>query len=172
MLRCDLPYRQARRRSPPTPAGAARDRDGLVHAVRALRELVTGHVFLGGASYGGRQSSMVAAANPGLVDALLLLSYPLHRPAQPEKPRIEHFATLTTLALFVHGDHDSFGSQAELETARRLIPARTELLVVKAGHDLGYGWSAGEERELTAKVVVAFSALVLRRLGRRARRSQ
>src|ERR1017187_7334225 len=67
---------------PPFPAMAAQDRAGLARAVRVLRnmlrERLPGKVFLGGHSYGGRQSSMLAAEQPDLADGLLLLSYPLH----------------------------------------------------------------------------------------------
>src|SRR5688500_6220673 len=80
VLRCDLPYRQARPKGPPFPSGAARDRDGLRQAVRELRWILPGRVFVGGQSYGGRQASMLAADEPGLADGLLLLSYPLHPP--------------------------------------------------------------------------------------------
>jgi predicted alpha/beta-hydrolase family hydrolase len=58
------------------------------------------------------------------------LSYPLHPPRQPDKPRTEHFATLRVPALFVHGTRDPFGTIAELEDAMRLIPAKTILLPV------------------------------------------
>jgi uncharacterized protein len=160
VLRCDLPYRQRRRQGPPSPATAGRDRDGLRHAVRALRDRVAGRLFLGGASYGGRQASMVAAADPGLVAALLLLSYPLHPPSRRETPRVEHFPALRTPALFVHGDRDPFGSLEELAAARALIPARTALLVVKGGHDLGYTRPAGGQRALAAEVVREFLRLV------------
>src|ERR1700686_1831125 len=67
VLRCDLPYRQNRPYGPPRPGDAARDREGLKNAVGAFRELVSGRVFLGGDSYGGRQSAMFCAARRGLV---------------------------------------------------------------------------------------------------------
>ncbi|MGH7309526.1 MAG: alpha/beta hydrolase family protein [Candidatus Rokuibacteriota bacterium] len=159
VLRCDLPYRQARAQGPPAPAGAERDRQGLRHAVRIVRGLVSGRVFLGGVSYGGRQASMLAAAEPGLVAGLLLLSYPLHPPAQPHRLRTEHFPNSRVPALFVHGSRDPFGTLPELEAARALMAARTELLVVKGGHDLGYSGQAGAESQLPARVVVAFQAL-------------
>jgi len=137
VLRCDLPYRQARRRTPPSPSGAERDRAGLGRAVRALRALVPGRVFLGGQSYGGRQATMLASSEPGLVDGLLLLSYPLHPPAQPGRPRTAHFPALRTPALFVQGSADPFGSLDEMKAALTLVPARVELLSVGgAGHDL------------------------------------
>ena len=64
--RCDLPFRQERRTGPPFPGGAERDRAGLRNAVRALRKTVAGRIFLGGHSYGGRQATMLCAAEPDL----------------------------------------------------------------------------------------------------------
>jgi predicted alpha/beta-hydrolase family hydrolase len=102
-----------------------------------MRRQVSGRVFLGGHSYGGRQASMLAAAEPGLVDRLLLLSYPLHPPQKPGDLRTGHFSHLQTPALFVHGMRDGFGSIDEMEMALKLIPAQTELLpIAGAGHEL------------------------------------
>src|SRR5262249_20845768 len=52
-LRCALPFRQARHRSPPSAVAVARDREGLRQAVGALRRLAPRRLFLGGHSYGG-----------------------------------------------------------------------------------------------------------------------
>lgn len=137
VLRLNLPFRQLRPHGPPPPGSAERDQQGLRAAVDAMRRRTKGRIFLGGHSYGGRQSSMLAAATPGLVEALLLLSYPLHPPRRPQELRTAHFPRLQTPALFVHGSRDGFGSLAELEAARTLIPARTELLEIpSAGHEL------------------------------------
>lgn len=137
VLRCDLPFRQKRPRVPPGPGDAARDREGLRHAVAEIRKLVPGNVFLGGHSYGGRQSSMLAAEAPGLADGLLLLSYPLHPPRKPEQRRIQHLPDLHTPVLFMHGTRDPFGSREEMEQAVKLIPARARMVFVEgAGHDL------------------------------------
>ena len=87
VLRCDLPYRQARPSGPPAPAGAARDREGLRHALEVLRPLAPGRLYLGGKSYGGRQASLLAAEHPELASGLLLLSYPLHPPGRPTQQR-------------------------------------------------------------------------------------
>lgn len=138
VLRCELPFRQARRLGPPRPGDAARDRQGLRNAIQVLRKLASGQAFLGGQSYGGRQASMLLAEDK-IADGLLLLSYPLHAPGHPEKPRIEHLPKLQVPTLFVHGTRDPFGSIEEIENARKLIPAKTELLVVEgAGHDLAF----------------------------------
>ncbi len=156
VLCCDLPYRQLRPYGPPRPGDAARDREGLKNAVTALRNLVPGRVFLGGHSYGGRQSTMLCADQPGLVDGLLLLSYPLHPPRKPEQLRVQHLPKLQTPALFVHGTRDPFGSSEEMEAAVRLIPERTRLLRIEgAGHDLGFKGKAKQE-ELPALVLAEF----------------
>ncbi|MFP5227986.1 MAG: alpha/beta fold hydrolase [Acidobacteriota bacterium] len=137
VLRCDLPFRQERPTGPPLRT-APRDQAGLREAVRAIRQATNpARIFLGGHSYGGRMASILAAGEPTLVDALLLLSYPLHPPRQPQQPRTSHFPNLRTPALFVSGLRDGFGSIPELESALALIPARTELLPIQAaGHEL------------------------------------
>lgn len=136
VLRYNLPYRRKRPKGPPFPSGAARDRAGVEQAIQAVRP-GSGRLFLGGHSYGGRQSAMVAAANPEIADALLLLSYPLHPPREPENKRTAFFPELRIPALFVHGTKDPFASIEELREAMALIPARTDLLAVEgAAHDL------------------------------------
>lgn len=183
VLRCDLPYRQKRPHGPPFPGEAARDRQGLRNAVASM---VGAHrdaphksgdadpdggahrdaplrIFLGGHSYGGRQATMLAAETPGLVNGLLLTSYPLHPPGQPSRLRTDHFPSLRTDALFVQGTRDPFGSIEEIEQALKLIPARTSLIPVEgAGHDLGVGRGArksagaGEAAALPHRILQAF----------------
>jgi predicted alpha/beta-hydrolase family hydrolase len=137
---------------------AERDQEGLRAAVAALQRQTAGKIFLGGHSYGGRQASMLAAAEKAVADALLLLSYPLHPPKQPGQLRTAHFPALRVPALFVHGERDGFGSREEMEGALRLVPARTELMMVPgAGHEL----TTGRNRtELPRRVVEAFARFV------------
>jgi predicted alpha/beta-hydrolase family hydrolase len=159
VLRCDLPFRQERPFGPPHPGNAARDREGLKRTVEAMRERVSGQVFLGGHSYGGRQASMLCADERGLADGLLLLSYPLHPPRKPEQLRTQHFPRLRTPALFVHGTRDPFATIAEIESALKLIPAKTLLLQVEnAGHDLGFKGKSKRET-LPSEVLKAFHNL-------------
>jgi uncharacterized protein len=140
VLRCNLAFRQRKRFGPPAPATAVENRAGLRDAVTALRLLGCGQTFLGGHSYGGRQASILASEEPELVDALLLLSYPLHPPDKPDQPRTDHFLKLTVPATFVHGTRDPFGSIKELSAALPLISAQTRLVVIEgAGHDLARG---------------------------------
>ena len=138
VYRYDLPFRRARGSGSPHPSKAAADRDGIRQAIASLRTLVSGRVYAGGHSYGGRQTTMAASEDSSLADGLLLFSYPLHPPGKPDQLRTAHFPDLRTPALFVHGDRDPFGSLEEMHTALRLIPATHQLFAVeKAGHDLG-----------------------------------
>jgi predicted alpha/beta-hydrolase family hydrolase len=155
VLRCDLPYRQARLRGAPSPAGAARDREGLRAALGVLRQRVPGRLFLGGHSYGGRQASVLLAEHSTLASALLLQSYPLHPPGRPRDLRTAHLPRLQVPTLFVHGTDDPFATQEELETARALIAARTTSLKVAGGHDLGWG-KRGRDPELPGRIAATF----------------
>lgn len=159
VLRCDLPFRQARSFGPPRPGDAARDRQGLKNAVTVLRKTVAERTFLGGQSYGGRQASMLCAEEPGLVDGLLLLSYPLHAPGKPDQLRTQHLPKLKLPVLVVQGTRDPFGSIEEIRSAMKLIPGMAELLPVEGeGHDLGF---KGKKRngELPGKVVSEFRSV-------------
>lgn len=165
VLRCDLPFRQDRPYGPPSPHDGKRDRAGLKNAVDAVKKMTNGAVFLGGHSYGGRQSSMLCAErteeDAEQVPGLLLLSYPLHPPRKPAQLRTQHFFNLRTPALFVEGTRDPFGSIEEIEQALKLIPAKTKLLTVEgAGHDLGFKGKAKKE-DLSEKVLAEFQSFLL-----------
>jgi hypothetical protein len=159
VLRCDLPFRQLRPHGPPPPGSADRDQQGLRAAIEALKRQFPAHrVFLGGHSYGGRQASILAASNPALASALLLLSYPLHPPKAPAQLRTAHFPNLRTPALFVHGARDGFATLDELTAALKLIPARTQLLPIEAaGHEL---LTARNRPTLPQQIASTFSSFV------------
>ena len=136
VLRYNLPFRQRKPFGPPSPATAHLDRAGLRDAVTRMHQFAP-TVCLGGHSYGGRQASMLAAEEPGLAAALLLLSYPLHPPNKPTQLRTAHFSQIKTPALFIHGSKDPFGTPAEIAAALQSIPAKTQLQIAEgASHDL------------------------------------
>jgi hypothetical protein len=157
VLRCDLPYRQRRPHGPPSPANAKDDQQGLLRAVELMKEKFPGRAFLGGSSYGGRQASLLLAAQPGLVEGLLLLSYPLHPPGKPAQLRTAHFSKLQTPSLFVSGTKDSFGTIDELEAAIKLISARTELAAIDGGsHGLSKSGTAESVAEIITEKFLSF----------------
>jgi predicted alpha/beta-hydrolase family hydrolase len=136
-VRYNLPYRQLRPSGPPIPAHAANDRAGLAQQVTHLRSSLDGIVAVGGHSYGGRQASMLSAEQPGLIDALLLLSYPLHPPRKPQQLRTAHFADWRSPALFIHGTRDPFAGIDELTSATSVIQAPVQIVPQPgAGHEL------------------------------------
>ncbi len=154
VLRCDLPFRQVRPHGPPSPGNATRDQQGLRRAVALLKAEIAGQVVLGGVSYGGRQASMLAAADASVASGLLLLSYPLHPPGRHEQLRTAHFPTLQVPTLFVQGTRDSFGTIEELKLAICAIPARTELIEIPgAGHGL---LTKSNRAEVVASISKAF----------------
>jgi predicted alpha/beta-hydrolase family hydrolase len=68
--------------------------------------------------------------------------------------RTSHFADLKTPALFVHGARDGFATEAEMEAALKLIPARKQLLEVpSAGHEL---MNPRNRAELLQRIVETF----------------
>lgn len=136
-VRYNLPYRRRRPKGPPS-GSAAGDREGIVEAIAAARALAEGPLIAGGHSYGGRQTSMVVAENPGLVALLTPFSYPLHPPGKPDRLRTEHFGVITRPTVFTQGSADPFGTIEELRTAARLIPAPVRIVeITGARHDLG-----------------------------------
>jgi uncharacterized protein len=135
VLRIDLPFRQ-KHPGPPRPADAALDREGIREAIQWMRNRHE-RVFAGGHSYGGRQTSMLAAEDPTVADLLLFTSYPLHPPGKPETLRTDHWPSLQTPAFFVQGTKDPFGGVDEMQQVLPLIPGRHELCpAVGQGHSL------------------------------------
>ena len=136
--RLDFPYRKQGRRPPDrAPKLMAAIRDDLA-TVRRRR----GPVVMGGRSLGGRMTSMVAADVDGggpvaRLAGLVLICYPLHPPAKPERLRVEHLVDLAVPCLFVSGTRDPFGSPDELTEWTATIPAPVEHIWIEgARHDL------------------------------------
>lgn len=92
-------------------------------AVKVFRTALTDHpeAAIGGHSYGGRMASLLAADEP--VTALVLLSYPLHRPGHPEDLRAEHWKRISCPVLLLSGERDPFARidllRAEVSKLRR-----------------------------------------------------
>jgi predicted alpha/beta-hydrolase family hydrolase len=136
-IRYNLPYRRRRPKGPPSNSAAA-DQAGIVEAIEFAHSLTDGPVLAGGHSYGGRMTSMVAAAGTAELAALTLSSYPLHPPGKPERARTEHLSDIVVPTVFTHGTADPFGSIDELTAAATLIGAPTEIVeITGARHDLG-----------------------------------
>jgi predicted alpha/beta-hydrolase family hydrolase len=111
--------------------------EACYHAVVDLirREVESARrLFVGGKSMGGRIATQMAAADPDLpIAGLVLLGYPLHPPGRPEKRRDAHLSNVRRPMLFVQGSRDSFGTPQELEPVLSSLSPTPKLHVVEDG---------------------------------------
>jgi predicted alpha/beta-hydrolase family hydrolase len=81
-------------------------------------------LVIGGQSYGGRVASLLAAAPDTSIAGLLCLSYPLHRPGQPDwEVRTSHWPDIRVPTLLLSGGSDPF---ARLDLLERACAERLE----------------------------------------------
>lgn len=134
--RVDFPYRRAGRRAPDRAPVLIDCVNDEVKAFAERQRSRTSSLVVGGRSMGGRMCSMAAAA--GLrVKGLILISYPLHPPAKPEKLRIEHLPSIEVPTLFIHGTKDPFGDPSQLRKyAKKIKGEVSHVFIDGKGHDL------------------------------------
>lgn len=144
--RIEFPAQTAGRRRPDPPAVCIEAIGSATRELAAQLGVTTQQVAVGGRSFGGRMGSLSAAV--GLdVAALVLVSYPLHPPGQPDRLRTEHFGDLMVPCCFVSGRRDPFGTPEELEAACAAIPGEVTLAFVDGDHAL-----RRSEREVAATI--------------------
>src|SRR5438094_1720204 len=103
-------------------------------AVPVFIEKVPAGAIAGGHSYGGRVSSM--AAIQVRYAALILLSYPLHRPGHPEDLRTEHWPGIECPVLLLSGESDPFAQVDLLRSSVRLLRRGQLVTFPGVGHGL------------------------------------
>ena len=110
--RINFPYRNQGRRPPDRAPKLLAFLREEIPAIAARLKVDPGCLVLGGRSMGGRMCSMAVAE--GMPAAgLVLLSYPLHPPKEPDNLRTEHFGAVDVPCLFISGDRDPFGTPQE-----------------------------------------------------------
>jgi len=109
-------------------------------AVPAFQSVVPAQptTVVGGQSYGGRVASLAAAEPESPYRALVLLSYPLHRPGAPEtwEARTAHWPAIRCPVLLLSGESDPF---ARLQLLRDAVPLLRDAELVtypNLGHTL------------------------------------
>ncbi|WP_308852284.1 alpha/beta family hydrolase [Pseudomonas entomophila] len=134
VVRFEFAYMAQRRldgkRRPPNPQTVLLDRWREV--LTQVRTHLTGPVAIGGKSMGGRMASLLADERG--VEALVCLGYPFHAVGKPDKPRVEHLATLRTPTLIVQGTRDALGDR-ETVAGYALSPAIQVHWLATGDHD-------------------------------------
>jgi predicted alpha/beta-hydrolase family hydrolase len=134
----DFPYVAAKRKIPdrgPVLEAAYR---AVIETVRREIASARAGLLVGGKSMGGRIATQVAAADPALpIAGLILLGYPLHPPGRPETLRAAHLPAIGRPMLFIQGSRDTFGKPDELAPIlARLVPPPTLHVVEGGDHSL------------------------------------
>jgi predicted alpha/beta-hydrolase family hydrolase len=159
VLRFEFPYMAQRRidggKRPPNPAPKLLECWREVYA--EVRRHVTGPLAIGGKSMGGRMASLLTDELGA--DALVCLGYPFYAVGKPEKPRVEHLASLKTRTLIVQGERDALGNREAVE-GYALSTSIEVFWLVAGDHDLkplkASGFSHEQHLAAAAEKVTAF----------------
>jgi len=91
----------------------------------------------GGQSYGGRVSTLAAAAGAGYA-GLVLFCFPVHPPGGIDRAagRVAHLPTITCPALFLSGEADPFARLDLLRAAVGQMPNGQLVTYPRLGHSL------------------------------------
>jgi uncharacterized protein len=98
-----------------------------------IKEVAAGSIA-GGHSYGGRVASMAAVEVQ--YAALILLSYPLHRPGHPDDLRVEHWPRIRCPVLLLSGESDPFARIDLLKSSIRRLKKAELVSFPGVGHGL------------------------------------
>jgi uncharacterized protein len=132
VVRANLVHHQEGRRAPRAETSVAGFREILAAARVAVAAPADGAWVLGGRSYGGRVATLAVAGGTPAV-GLLLSGYPLHPPGKHDRLRVEHWPNIGVPCLFLQGDHDPMADLELLDTNRRKLPRRSQVVVVTGG---------------------------------------
>jgi hypothetical protein len=130
----NFPYTEHGRRIPDRAPILESCYRSVIDAVRSHVPSARARLFIGGKSMGGRIATQVAAADPQLpLAGLVLLGYPLHPPGRPDQRRDKHLPSIRRPMLFVQGSRDAFGLPAELSPVLATLDPEPTLHVVQGG---------------------------------------
>jgi len=108
--------------------------NAIIQAIRQRVDSARTGLFIGGKSMGGRIATHVAAADPALpVAGLVLLGYPLHPPGKPTERRDAHLGDVRRPMLIVQGSRDTFGTPAEFASLMSSLSPSPTMHVVEGG---------------------------------------
>jgi hypothetical protein len=130
----NFPYTEQRRRLPDRAPVLEACFAEVIHEARRRVPSALAHLFIGGKSMGGRMATQLAATDPDLpIAGIVLLGYPLHPPGKPEKRRDAHLPAVHRPMLVVQGSRDTFGTPEELRPTFDALSPPATLHVIEGG---------------------------------------
>jgi predicted alpha/beta-hydrolase family hydrolase len=157
----NFPYTEQKRRIPDRAPVLEACYRRVVDTVRERQTHGPEPLFIGGKSMGGRIATQIAAADPPLpIAGVILLGYPLHPPGRPQQRRDAHLPAITAPILFVQGTRDAFGTAADIDALLPRLRAASIHAVDGGDHSFKIGRAAasapGQTLESIADAVVAW----------------
>lgn len=144
----NFPYTEQKRRLPDRAPVLEACYAAVIRETRARIPSAQHWLFIGGKSMGGRMATQLAASDPELpIAGLVLLGYPLHPPGHPEKRRDAHLPAVRRPMLVVQGGHDTFGTPDELRPVFESLRPPATLHVIESGDHSFKVARAGAERQ-------------------------
>ncbi len=163
----DFPYTEQRRKLPDRAPALEACYAAVIRDTRRRLASAERWLFIGGKSMGGRMATQLAASNPALpVAGLVLLGYPLHPPGNPAKRRDAHLPAVKRPMLVIQGSRDTFGTPEELHPVfDPLTPAATIHVIDGGDHSFkvaraGAEGQAAIDNEIRRTVVDWMTAIM------------
>jgi uncharacterized protein len=130
----NFPYTEQQRRVPDRRPVLDGCYVAVIHSVRQHFGTARAALFIGGKSMGGRIATHVAAADPALpVAGLVLLGYPLHPPGKPTDRRDAHLGDIRRPMLIIQGSRDTFGTPPEFASLLGTLSPTPTMHIVEGG---------------------------------------
>ena len=144
----NFPYTEQRRKLPDRAPVLEACYAAVIRDTRQRLASAERWLFIGGKSMGGRMATQLAASDPSLpVAGLVLLGYPLHPPGNPAKRRDAHLPTVKRPMLVIQGSRDTFGTPDELHPVFDPLTPPATIHVIDGGDHSFKVARAGAERQ-------------------------
>jgi uncharacterized protein len=146
----NFPYTEQNRRLPDRAPILEACYAAVISETRRCVQSAREWLFIGGKSMGGRIATQLAASDPALpVAGLVLLGYPFHPPGRPEKRRDAHLPSVRRPMLVIQGSRDTFGTIEEIRPSFEALAPPATLHVVEGGDHSFNVPRAGREGQLS-----------------------
>jgi predicted alpha/beta-hydrolase family hydrolase len=160
VVRFNFLYRAQGRSMPDRMPVAVETYRAVIDSVRD--QLKPERLLIGGHSFGGRVASMLEAEGK-TADGLVLFSYPLHPPGQPEKLRDSHLAAIKTPTLQLNGTQDELCTKEIMDRIVATLDPKIWRLVWIEGADHSYSvrkTSGRNRKDVDADISGSLKSLV------------